>query len=184
MKISEKQIIQSFREMGKMRKNKKRLPQNIFYAMCEELLVCSAEIIPVNEKGEIYLLKRDSKDKYYPNLWHSPGTINLPNETVKETLKRVMEQELTLKFDLSRLVFVGIQEFNKGKGKFQDNRQQFRASIFLLQVESRELTQAKDRKFFAFNKTPSDSVVSQKNLLWPVVRKFLKDKTVRMNFAK
>lgn len=184
MKVSEKKIIESLKEIGAIRKSKEKIPQKIFYTMCQELVTTTCEVIPVNEKGEIFLQKREQTDEFFPGLWHTAGSINLPNETIKDVLKRIIEVELGLKFNYKKIEFVGLLEINKGPGKNQNIREQARALVFVIRVNSSQFRESEKEIFLSIARTPKKSVTHHKNLLWPMVKKYLKDGVVRLSLAK
>lgn len=52
----------------------------------------------IKNETHVLLIERSFKDKYWPNMWHSPGTILRYGESISMAFKRLSEKELFFSF--------------------------------------------------------------------------------------
>src|SRR4029079_6461487 len=73
-------------------------PVEIFWEFCRLVKTSAVEIIPffIDTKGNVKILltKRAASDQFWPNLYHNPGCVIRPNDTLEMAVNRVLEEEL------------------------------------------------------------------------------------------
>lgn len=73
-------------------------PIEVFWEFCRLVKVCTVELVPFvrDQEGNIkvVLTKRDDNDKFWPGMYHTPGCIVRPRDTLEESINRVMIEEL------------------------------------------------------------------------------------------
>ncbi len=81
------------RALAKYTKKHNWLPNWAFHEV--EHVAPSAElwVLKETDRGtEIFLVKRPASDPYWPNKWHSPGTIGKITDTYERVFKRLAEE--------------------------------------------------------------------------------------------
>jgi hypothetical protein len=76
--VSRKHQRDLVRSLHVLQKNEK-LPKEVFSEVLKTIPTVALEVVPIyeDENGElkVFLTKRSSDDKFWPNMWHSPGTM-------------------------------------------------------------------------------------------------------------
>ncbi len=71
------------------------------------------------ESIEVLLTKRDSKDPFWPNMYHNPGTVLRPSDTdysFKDALNRLENDEYKQKFPMPFFAGFWFEQLERGKG--------------------------------------------------------------------
>lgn len=182
---NDKIAIKGLKYIAQERKNGKMLDEEVFFALCNSVLVCSVELMCLTDSGKILLIKRPISDKYYSNQWHSPGTIFMKGENIKVCIKRVRNVELKQFRKLGDPVFMGVQEIEYGEsGGKKDPRQQVISLLYIQKVQERDDMDNSKSKFFKLDKIPKNTIGTHKKLLLPFLKSFLKKKNVEIRYSK
>lgn len=177
--------ISGLRYIAGERRKGKQLDQEVFFAVCNTMLMCSIELMCVNDLGEILLFRRPESDKFYSNQWHSPGTIFMPKEKISDCIKRVRDVELRNYRKIGKPVFMGVQEISQGKDKEgKDPRQQVLSLLFVQSVKSNKQKSRDGEKFFALESIPKDTIGTHKKHLIPFLKTFLNSNKIDIKYTK
>src|SRR3989338_9972097 len=74
------------------------LPENLFYYIARTFPMVAIETViwraPRRKHGglKVLLLRRSPRDPFWPNLWHSPGSILRNRETFHSAFKRISKE--------------------------------------------------------------------------------------------
>lgn len=104
----------------------KLAPREIFEKILQYAVIPTFDlVIEYGDKG-IIIVKR--KIAPYKNQWSLPGLRMLKGETIDEALKRIAKQELGLKIDPGKKIFLGQYV---GKFKTEHNRQDLSTGYYI-----------------------------------------------------
>lgn len=131
------------------------LPKDIFHEIARLVPLAAVEVVPLREKDgdiEILMLKRGVDDVFWPNLWHTPGSIVRAYDKqpdFQDALGRVLDDELqgTLVGAPSYITSL-LHESERGKEV---------AIVHWVEVEGESTI----GKFFSAQALPDDRVLSQ-----------------------
>ncbi len=73
------------------------LPLEIFNQIARLVCLPTVDVIPVKfEQSDLYigLVKRESTDLWWPNMWHLPGTILRSTDSIAQAIKRITDNEI------------------------------------------------------------------------------------------
>lgn len=174
-------IIEGLNLLKQERENGKRLQQDVFYAFCEAVITCPVEVIPVTANGKVLMFLRDDDDKYFRNVWHTCGSIQLPRETIKQTLRRVLDKELDNYQKIGEPKFIGILENDMGDGEMECPREQERSVVYIQEIKETENNSK--AAFFGFDEIPVNSIKFHRAKLIPKAKKFLNDGKIEITYA-
>ncbi|KKW19658.1 MAG: hypothetical protein UY63_C0008G0018 [Parcubacteria group bacterium GW2011_GWA2_51_10] len=138
------------------------VPENVFYAICENLVSCTVELAVLRSPDDPEILLIERHDKYFDG-WHLPGGIQRPGERASETLARIMKEELDITAVGGTPEFIPEQlEFLKGTGSLEVSRGQERTWLFILWVAHEEIP---GKQFFSLNTLPSNFLRHHKKII-------------------
>lgn len=183
MEKTDEKIIEGLKLLREQRESGKKLSQEVFDHFCGTVVTTPVEIVAVTGSGKVLMIKRAATDTFFPNMWHTTGSIQLPRETMKKTIDRVLNKELADFKKIGELRFVGVLENNMGPGDFECTREQERSVVFVQEVEERQDVDTNFINFFAFDSLPVESIPFHIKKLIPKVVNFLKDGIVGVTFA-
>lgn len=150
-----------------LEKMERPYPEELFLALCANVIMCPVEIIPLTREGKVLLLRRPSTDPWFSNLWHTPGSLQLKGDTITSTQQRIIENELQ-GLDCSALEFFGYEDVMRGSGEAENPRGQERPLIFVAWVK--EESYQGDGRFFPIAELPDDTLSMHKNGFLPKIR--------------
>lgn len=148
------------------------LPLDVFHELSKRVMLTAVETVCLRtgENGiEVFLTRRSPDDEYYPNLWHSPGTMLRADDAPRQmnvaagyesAFRRLEEKELHLKFvDTPRLV---------GSRLYSSPRGSENSMVFLAEIEG----EPENGKFFPVDELPADLVESHRGIIAIAVRHY------------
>lgn len=134
------------------------LPLEIFDQIARLVCLPGVVVVPLKRKSsslDVGLVKRDENDRWWPNMWHLPGTVLLSTDTVNSAIKRLMGNELLLKTS-NPPVFHG----------FLLNRSERGAGMVLIYtIENCSFQKNTAFGWFSINKLPKNFITSEKNVI-------------------
>lgn len=101
----------------------------------------SIHIWIMNDKGEIYIQKRASERKLFPNMWENPGGGAVSGQTSQETFMREFEEELGIAPDMNNSKLILTIKREKDFVDMWFVKQNF--SISSLSLQKEEVSEAK-----------------------------------------
>lgn len=127
-----KQLLDMFIPTGK-----NRVSYPAFLAVMPRILSVPVELGTFNKKGEMFVRPRPENDPEYPpgGLYHSPGSILLPGETVDTVLRRIVKEDLDNQADFNRIVKLGWHRTLKGKCPGQNPTRDEVSLLHAIQIE-------------------------------------------------
>jgi len=132
-------------------------PLEVFYTWCEVFGIIAAELVLLrykNGKPEIFLEYR--KDRFFTG-WHVQGSVELPNERITDTLKRVIKNEL--QGEVTTPKFFNWFERVKGKKNIVGFSKRGHELAFVFIAEPKKMPkETATRKFFPLNKIPKNTI--------------------------
>jgi ADP-ribose pyrophosphatase YjhB (NUDIX family) len=165
MKLSRKETAHLVALLGEI---ERPYPQDLFHALCAATITCPVEIIPLTRAGKVLLTRRPPHDPWFANLWHTPGTIQLPGDTISGAIARVIRDELN-NVHCSAPEYLGYGDIMKGDGPDENPRGQERPLLFVIWVEEDDYLG--DGSFFSLDSLPEEILPHHKNIFLPLVRK-------------
>lgn len=94
-------------------------PKDIWKSLKSRLIVIEVSAIIKNSKGEILLGKRSKLHPIAPNKWGLPGGMMDHNETLKDTAKREVAEEVGVKIKILKRSKNIYDSLPKGKWRIQ-----------------------------------------------------------------
>lgn len=94
-------------------------PQSVFEEFCRLNTVCAIEIVPftkVRGRLHVLMLKRPQSDIHWPGMWHTPGAIIRPTDTLKNTIYRVLKEEIGVHNAYKKLIDIGPVQLHTKRG--------------------------------------------------------------------
>lgn len=141
------------------------VPEEVFCALCENLIMCSTELAVLRrgERGlEILLTYRN--DRYFKG-WHITGTILLPGDTFESGANRVIKTEVKQKVTTPE--FIDHFMAHKGTGDHEYMRGQVFAHLFKCFLKEEYKGKG---TFFPLDQIPEDTLPAHMYLI-SLVRK-------------
>ena len=137
------------------------LPKEVFDAWAGSFPTVPLELAVLKNK-KILLCKRGADDKFWPNKWHTPGTILRQNEHFTDAYERLVKNELGVDAKkLGKLRFLSYFEYLKGAGPGKNPRGHEIPHLFIVRPRGNILLRG---TFFPLNKIPRNIVEHQKVL--------------------
>ncbi len=106
----------------------KLAPKKIFDQILKWSVIATFDIILECEEGSVIILKRSIAP--YRGKWALPGLRIFKSENINDTLKRIAKNEIGLKINTSKKVFLGQYV---GKFKTENNRQDL-STCYLIKI--------------------------------------------------
>ncbi len=75
------------------------LPEEIFEEVARIGRLPTVDLIPIQQRGKdfsIGLVKREEGARWWPGMWHLPGTFLRSTDTVNTAFKRLLDEELAI----------------------------------------------------------------------------------------
>lgn len=86
---------------------KGKLPKPVFEGAFNVLPGVAYEVVALNDdwggRPRVFLTKRDENDKYWPGMWHCPGTMIFNNDFLDDRLSGAWERLRTTEFGSKEL---------------------------------------------------------------------------------
>lgn len=156
--------------IGLLAKMERPYPEKLFQAICAYTLTGSVEVVPVTRSGKVLMFRRPPTDPFFANQWHTPGTVQLPGDTVHDALGRIVGKEELGDIRHSAPEFLHYYEVKKGSRVGENPRGQERSLAFTVTVNEKDPGTG---TFFPIENPTADTISHHKEGLLPMVRKRL-----------
>lgn len=143
------------------------LPTPVFFQISRLTVLTAAEMVTVRTSPagelEVLLTRRPADDPYFANLWHIPGSIYIPGDTMQSRPEAVIETELPRTVVTSEPILINnsiLRDY--GRGPIMER-------VYLVHA-----TESADGQFFPVDRLPKDLLNGHDRLIKLVVR-YLRD---------
>lgn len=142
------------------------LPFPIFNEVSRIFVASIVEIVPLKKENgtiQVFLVRRDTDDPFWPSMRHTPGTVLRASDKkgdMSDAFRRILVNELGCSEEITP-VFVDIRFSQSTRGS------EFSAIFYVDSVG-----ESKNGEWFDVNNLPSDLVKSQEELIKIAVNGF------------
>lgn len=142
------------------------LPLSIFNEITRIFVSSIVEIVPLKKKNgvtQVLLVRRESDDPFWPNMWHTPGTVLRATDRkgdLNDAFQRILNSELGCTEEITP-IFVDIRFSQSTRGS------EFSAIYYINMVGK-----TKNGEWFDASSLPQDLVKSQGELIKKAVDGF------------
>ncbi len=134
------------------------LPIEIFEQIARLVRLPVVDIIPVQRKGSdvhVGLLKRDRDDRWWPDMWHVPGTILRSTDTMETAISRLITKEIQVeKSDEPVFHTSAVHQSDRGA-----------EIVFLYSLSNSLFQPASEITWFPIDKLPENCIESEKKII-------------------
>ncbi len=113
--------------------NKNIISENLYKKIIHNVPLCCVDIIV--KKGNLFLLVKRT-EKPVKDKWWFPGGRVLFNESLKNTAKRKLKEELNIK-NFEKMKFLGVKELKFRKGDFGKPVYSI-VNVFLVEINEKQ----------------------------------------------
>lgn len=141
-------------------------PLDVFWEFQRLTKQTAVEIIPLvktEEEIKIYMIQRESDDKFWPSLWHTPGCIIRPTDKIETAINRVLEEELNSPQLIIKPTYVDTIAGDSPRGDFLG---------YLMYTLMKTEPKVKNGRSFALDSIPDNIINLQKDFISHVLEAF------------
>jgi len=134
------------------------LPLEIFNQIARLVRLPVVDVVPIKHQGpdlNIGLLKRETNDLWWPNMWHLPGTVFRSTDTLDGAIKRLLDDELLVQKS-STPIFRGFSVQQSKRGA---------EVVFIYTIEDCLFKENAPIEWFPVGKLPKDLISSERKVI-------------------